>query len=138
MSYNSLSQIPAQDSGEHFWQADAPHSAHEELLRQDRERLIRAGIGGTAMALAMIGLAFMWVSWAGSPQNNTTTSAIPLPASIAKPVRSVLQRSDEPGSGIAATDTRIETGPTGLKASEDVFSAVPKKVKSLVLETKAE
>ena len=57
-----MDSLHAEELNENEWQDHLPHSRHAEMLRQDRNRLLFAGVGGTIVALALIGGAYAWTS----------------------------------------------------------------------------
>ena len=83
--------------------------------------IIRAFLGGTAVAFAMVGITLLWISSQSNVKtipkviNSLPEKVIQLPASNPEP-----------------------TAAQSVSSSESVFSNTPKKVKSLSIETKAE
>ena len=53
--------IAADHEAETDWQHEDDQTRHAEMLRQDRNRLIYAGLAGTFVALIMIGGSYAWV-----------------------------------------------------------------------------
>lgn len=66
------------------WGDAVPESRHEEMLRQDRNRLIMAGAGGLTVALLMIAASWIWVTTLRKPVGGGEATATPAstPAAI--------------------------------------------------------
>jgi hypothetical protein len=93
----------------------------------DNKPILRAALGGTAVALAMVGATLFWVS----SQNKQVSEPlnISIKSEIAKPVQAVVLPNV---NASPANDSNAIITP------ESAFSATPKKVKSLSIETKAD
>jgi hypothetical protein len=95
--------------------------------KQDNRHVIQAFLAGTAVALAMVGAALFWAS---KPQKQSIVPAnMVTKPDIIKPVQSVV---------LPNADAVPPNEATGIHTPESAFSATPKKVKSLSIETKAD
>ncbi len=99
--------------------------------QHDNKPLIRAALGGTAVALAMVGAALFWVSLQN--KQRAIPSNVVVKTEIAKPVQAVVL----PDANAASVDL-LTNEPKGVTAPDSAFSTTPKRVKSLSIETKAD
>jgi hypothetical protein len=95
--------------------------------KQDNRPAIKAFLAGTAVALAMVGAALFWAS---KPQKQSVIPAnMVTKPDIIKPVQSVI---------LPNADAVPPNEVNSINTPESAFSARPKKVKSLSIETKAD
>jgi hypothetical protein len=102
-------------------------SIMSHIDENDNKPILRAALGGTAVALAMVGATLFWVSSQNKQLNEPLN--ISIKPEIAKPVQAVVLPNV---NASPANDSNSITTP------ESAFSATPKKVKSLSIETKAD
>jgi hypothetical protein len=101
-----------------------PLTRHEEMLRQDRQRVLRAGIGGSAVALIIVAAATLWTSLFRTPL---------LPPRI--------QEFDAPAPAVATSPAPAITPvavPPKVQAplGDNAFSTTPKRVRTERIDTK--
>ncbi len=96
-----------------------------ERDQQSKMPIIRAFLGGTAVAFAMVGIALFWVS----THSNTKTTVL---VNETKSAEIILA----PVLNVTRDQIPVISEPENMASSENIFSATPKKVKSLSIETK--
>ena len=127
---------------EETWDEHIPDSRHEEMLRQDRNRLIVAGVSGVAVALMLIGGAYTWVSTMRAPASGGV-SAISAPVEISDSPEPLRQSAAIGSATNSAAKIDIEAKLRSL-APHEALAVSPdaqsgaKKVRAERIETKVD
>ena len=133
---------------EHIVDDHTSLSRHDEMLRQDRNRMVWAGVFGLAVAVLMIGGSYTWVRTMrapaygdAQPSASISSDVLATPDQAAQPA--VLGRSNVRNEAVNDAGTNIEAklhalAPHEALAVSPLEQAGPKRVKAERIETKVD